>query len=381
MSKKLTYGMVGGGKNSQIGIVHRKAINLHNNAELVCGAFSRDFKNTLITGKELKLEEKRLYRNYEEMAEEESKRPDKIDFVSIVTPNVSHYEIAKKFLESGINVMCEKPLTVTLDQANELSNIAKNNKLIFAVAYSYTGYSMVRFARDLVRSGKIGDIRFVNAQYISDWMAKVPFEGKIPRHEWRSDPKFSGLSNCVADIGVHVENLVSFITGLKIKSLCARMDKFIEKNKLDDNASILVNFDNGAEGIYWTSQIAIGHENNLNFGIYGTKGSIEWSQEQANYLKISTIDHPFLRLSRGSKEISEYIKQDYVTPGGHQEGYIEAFARIYEKFINAIIKRKKGEILTQEDLDFPTVEQGVIGMKFIEKCLESANKNCTWIEF
>ncbi|RAO99800.1 oxidoreductase [Petrotoga sp. 9PW.55.5.1] len=381
MGKKLTYGMVGGSKGSQIGIVHRKAINLHSKAELVSGTFSRNFKNTLATGRELKIDEKRLYKNYEEMAEEESKRADTIDFVSIVTPNSSHFETAKKFLESRINVMCEKPLTITLKEAEELKEIARKNHLLFAVAYSYTGYSMLRYAREIVRRGEIGHVRFVNSRYISEWMAKVPFEGKNSRHEWRSDPKFSGISNCVADIGVHIQNVVSFVTGLKIKSLCARMDKFVEPDKLDDNASILINFDNGAKGIYWSSQISIGHENSLDFGIYGTKGSIEWSQEKANYLKVSKIDHPFVTLSRGSKEVDDFIKEEYVTPGGHQEGYVEAFARVYDKFINAIIKKKKGEILEQKDLDFPTIDDGIDGMRFIEKCVESSNKGSTWIKY
>lgn len=381
MAKKIIYGMVGGGRGSQIGTIHRKALNLHGKAELVAGSFSRNIKNTLATGKELKLDEKRLYKNYAEMAEEEGKRPDKIDFVVIVTPNNSHYDIAKSFLENGINVMCEKPLTVTLDQALELQKLAQEKDLLFAVSYAYTGYSMVRYARELVKSGKIGEVRFVNAQYISEWMAKVPYKGKIPRHEWRSDPNISGLSNCVADIGVHVENLISFVSGLKINSLCARMDKFIEEDRLDDNASILVNYDNNSKGIYWTSQIAVGHENNLNFGIYGTKGSIEWSQEHANYLKLSTIDEPFKIISRGSDQINDSIKTEYVAPGGHQEGYVEAFARIYDKFVNAIHKKKQGEILTSADLDFPTVEDGVQGMRFIEKCVESTNKGCVWINY
>jgi predicted dehydrogenase len=381
MFKRLTYGMVGGSKDSQIGIVHRKAVNLHGKAELVCGSFSRNFKNTLATGKELKIDEKRLYKNYEEMAEEEAKRPDKIDFVSIVTPNSSHYEVAKKFLESGINVMCEKPLTITLKEAEELKQLARKNNLLFAVAYTFTGYSMLRYARELIKRGEIGEVRFINGRYLSEWMAKVPFAGKNPRHEWRSDPKVSGVSNCVADIGVHVESVVSFLTGLKIKSLNARMDKFVEPDRLDDNASILINYDNGAEGIYWTSQIAMGHENTLDIGIYGTKGSIEWSQEHANYLKISKVNHPFITLSRGSESVDDFIKNDYVTPGGHQEGYVEAFARVYDKFINAIAKKKKGEILEQRDLDFPTVEDGVEGMRFIEKCVESTKRGASWVEF
>jgi predicted dehydrogenase len=381
MTKRLTYGMVGGGQGAQIGTIHRKALNLHGKVELVAGSFSRNFKNTLAMGRELKLDEKRLYKNYLDMAEEEGKRNDKIDFVSIVTPNNTHYDIAKSFLENGINVMCEKPLTITLNQALELQQLANEKNLLFAVSYAYTGYSMIRYARELVKSGKIGEVRFVNSQYISEWMAKVPFKGKVPRHEWRSDPDISGLSNCVADIGVHVENLISYVTGLKIHSLCARMDKFIEKDRLDDNASILVNYNNNSKGIYWTSQIALGHENNLNFGIYGTKGSIEWSQEHANYLRLSTIDEPFKIISRGNDQVSDYIKAEYVAPGGHQEGYVEAFARIYDKFVDAIYKQKQGEILTYSDMDFPTIEDGVQGMRFIEKCLESTNKGSVWVNF
>ncbi|SDY15712.1 Predicted dehydrogenase [Acetomicrobium thermoterrenum DSM 13490] len=379
MSYLVTYGMVGGSKKGQIGKVHRKAINLHGKAKIVCGAFSRNFNDTLDLGKELNISEERLYKNYEEMAEQERSRPDKIDFVSIVTPNKTHYEISKKFLECGINVMCEKPFTCSSQEAEELRILAEKNDLLLGISYSFTGYSMIRYAREMIRRGEIGEVRFVNAQYLCDWMAKVPFRGKNKQQDWRSDPKLSGISNCVADIGSHVENLIYYITGLRVESLSARIDHFIEQDGLDDNASILVNYNNGARGIYWTSQVAIGHENNLNFGIYGTKGSIEWSRENANFLKVSTIEQPFTIVTRGNAHINDYIKQDYVTPGGHTEGYIDAFGRIYDKFISSIIQQKNCLQFNKSDLEFQTAELGISGMRFIEKCIESAIHEGVWV--
>ncbi|MCP4399631.1 MAG: Gfo/Idh/MocA family oxidoreductase [bacterium] len=376
----LTYGMVGGGQGAFIGDVHRKAINLDRRSHLAAGCFSRDYQNTLDTGASLGLAEDRLYKSFEEMAEAEGKREDKIDFVVIVTPNISHFPIAKAFLEQGIHVVCDKPLTLELEDAEELTQLAKDKDLFFCVTYTYTGYPMVKHAREMVKNGDIGDIRFVNAEYPQEWLA-TPIEAEGQKQaSWRTDPALTGKSCCVGDIGSHVENLAAYITGLKIKSLCARLDTFVEGRVLDDNATIMVEYANGAKGLYWSSQIAIGHDNALKIRIFGTKGTIAWGQEDPNYLHVTHLGKPAEKLSRGRDELHAHAGGYPRIPAGHPEGYFEAFANIYLTFANALLKKKIGETLTENDLDFPTVEAGTDGVKFIGKCVESSQQGAVWLE-
>ena len=380
VSPKVRYGMVGGGQGAFIGDVHRKAIGFDGKTEIVAGSFSRSYENTLETGATLGIAEDRLYKTYQEMAEAEGKREDKIDFVSIVTPNHMHFPIAKAFLENGINVVCDKPLTLELEDAEALARLAKDKDLLFCVTYTYTGYPMVKHAKEMIRKGDIGDVRFVQAEYAQDWLADPVEHDGNKQAAWRTDPAQTGKSNCVGDIGSHTENLVSYLTGLKITSVCARLDSFVEGRVLDDNATIMVTYDSGAKGVYWTSQIAVGHDNDLRVRIFGTKGSIEWVQENPNYLKVAYIGKGTETLSRGRDELYPHAAGYSRIPGGHPEGYFEAFANIYSTFVNAILKKKAGEELTEAELDFPGVQAGIEGVKFIGKCVESSQQGATWLD-
>jgi len=377
----LTFGMVGGGSGSFIGEVHRKAAVFDNKASLVAGCFSRDYENTKNTGKSLGLESERLYKSYEEMALKEGKRDDKIDFVSIVTPNYLHYEIAKEFLKNGINVVCDKPLTFTYEEADELDKLAKDNELLFGVTYTYTGYPLVKHAKEAVKNGDIGDIRVVIGEYSQDWLATLAEEEGNKQASWRTDPKMAGRANCVGDIGSHLENMVSYITGLEIKSVCANLDKFGKGRELDDNAEILIKYKNGATGVYWCSQVAIGHDNDLRVRIYGTKGSIEWHQEEPNKIKFSYLDKPTEILSRGRDELYPLANDLARIPAGHPEGYYEAFANIYKSFEEALLEKKRGTNYKDLNIDFPTTKEGAQGVKFINKTVDSDEAGSVWTEF
>ncbi len=377
----IRYGMVGGGQGAFIGDVHRKAINLDGMATLVAGCFSRSFENTTSTGRSLGLSEERLYKTYEEMAQKEAQRADKIDFVVIVTPNYEHYAVAKAFLSRGFSVVCDKPLTFEVAEAQELAELAKKNGALFAVTYTYTGYPTVKQAREMIKRGDIGEIRFVNAEYPQEWLATPAEKEGSKQAAWRTDPKQTGKSNCVGDIGSHVENMVSYMTGLKIKSLCARLDTFVPGRVLDDNATIMVEYQGGAKGVYWTSQVAIGYDNGLRVRIFGTKGSIQWSQENPNYLVVSRLGKPTETLSRGRDGFYPHAQGYSRIPSGHPEGYFEAFANIYKTFIGALATLKAGRQPTAEEMDFPTVEMGIDGVRFIGKCVESSQKGAVWIDF
>lgn len=378
--RKITYGMVGGGPGAFIGEVHRKAINLDGLADIVAGCFSREKAKTLETGRALGIDEERLYATYDEMAEKEAKRKDRIDFAVVVTPNAAHYGAVKALLSHGIPVVCDKPFTFSTEEAAELTELAKKKNLLLAVTYTYTGYPAVKHARELVSSGDIGDIRFVNAEYPQEWLATPAEKDGNKQASWRSDPAQSGKANCTGDIGSHIENLVSYITGLRIAKVAARLDKLVEGRKLDDNTTIMLEYEGGAKGLYWASQIAIGFDNALRIRIFGSKGTIQWSQEDPNYLTVSYLDKPTMRLSRGRDAFGEHAQSYSRLPNGHPEGYFEAFANIYKTYINALIKLKNGEKVTQNDLDFPTGEMGVDGVRFINACVESSEKSSDWVD-
>ena len=314
------------------------------------------------------------------MARAEAKRPDGIDFVVIVTPNAQHYPAAKAFLAQGINVVCDKPLTFETAEAEELGILAKQKGLLFCVTYTYTGYPAVKHAREMIRKGEIGDIRFVNAEYPQEWLA-TPIEKEGQKQAaWRLDPKQTGKSSCVGDIGSHVENMVSYMTGLEIASLCARLDSFVAGRVLDDNASIMVNYKGGAKGLYWSSQVAIGFDNALRVRVCGSKGTIQWSQENPNYLVVSKLGEPTVTLSRGRDGFHSHAQSYSRIPSGHPEGYFEAFANIYKTFIKALAKKMAGGTPTEAELDFPGVEAGVAGVRFIGKCVDSSRKGAIWLD-
>jgi len=377
----VTYGMVGGGEGAFIGDVHRHAIAFDGKARLVAGSFSRSMAKTLSTGEQLHVDKERLYETYTEMAAAEAARDDGIDFVVVVTPNASHYPISKAFLEKGINVVCDKPLTTDSGEAAELAKIARDKKLLFAVTYTYSGYPIVKHARDMIAAGEIGELRFVNAEYPQEWLAEKLEDTGQKQASWRSDPAQSGISNCVGDIGSHIENTVAYMTGLKIRRLSARLDTFVEGRTLDDNATIMLDYEGGATGVYWPSQIAYGHDNGLAVRIYGSKGAIRWRQEDPNYLEVSLKDQPTMKLSRGRDALKARGESLVRIPAGHPEGYFEAMANIYTTYIQALIKKASGAPLTGDDLDFPTPEAGADGVKFIEKCVESSRNDAAWVTF
>lgn len=377
-TKVLRYGMVGGGEGSLIGEVHRKAAAFDGKCQLVAGCFSRDYDNTIRTGLNLNIAKDRLYKSFEEMAEGEAEREDGIDFVTIVTPNYAHYSATKAFLNKGINVICDKPLVFKEEEAVELIELAKEKGLLFCVTYTYTGYPMVNYARKLISDGKLGDILMVSGEYIQDWLIDPVEKQGSKQAEWRTNPSMSGVSNCIGDIGSHLENMVSYMTGLKIKSLSAKLDIIGEGRTLDTNGSVMVKYENGASGLYWASQVAIGNENALSVRIFGTHGALEWHQEDPNYLKVTYKGEPTQILSRGR----DYLNSSSGSriPAGHPEGYYEAFANIYSKYSSALAKKMSGEMLTEEDLNFPDGNMGLDGVRFINGCVKSSNANSAWVE-
>lgn len=380
-ASQLKYGMLGGGQGAFIGDVHRKAIALDGKAELVGGCFSQDFENTRTTAKIWGLGKDRIYPSYQDMFAQEGQREDKIDFVVIVTPNVHHFPMAKAALENGIHVVCDKPLTTRSRDGKELERLAAEKDLLFCVTYAYTGYPMVKHLREMIHRGELGEIRFVNAEYPQDWLATPLEETGQKQALWRGDPAQAGGSNCVGDIGSHIENMVSYLTGLKIRSLCARLDIFGRGRSLDDNASILLEYEGGAKGMYWSSQIAVGHDNGFRVRIYGTQGGLGWCQESPNYARVSFVGKPTETLSRGRGEMYPRAAALSRIPAGHPEGYFEAFANIYSTFLATLEKRMNGEELTADDLDYPGAAEGIQGVRFIEKCVESSGKGAVWIDF
>ena len=381
MSKTIVrYGMIGGSAGAFIGDVHRKAIAFDRRAELVCGCFSRNADINRETGKSLRLDDGRVYSDYADMARLESARQDRPDFIVITTPNSLHYEIAREFLLRDINVVCEKPLCFEIEQAQELQALADSRGLLFAVTYAYSGYAMVKFARALVQGGKIGDIISVNAEYLQDWfyehLENTP-DGVSPLPVWRIDPKYTGIANCTGDIGTHIENTVAYITGLEIARISAKTHDF--GHGLDIHANMMIEYTNGISGLYTCSQICAGHHNGLVVRIFGTKGAVEWQQESPDVLKVTYKGEPTQLFTRGNAYISGRAATISRIPSGHPEGYYIAFANLYEAFIGALLKKANGEPLTPDDLDFPTVRDGVSGVKFVHAVVNSAKNDSQWV--
>ena len=377
--RQITYAMVGGGPGAFIGDVHRLAIRMDNRARLVSGVFSSNAAKSKEFGVSLGLQPDRLYDNFEHMVKLESEREDKVDFVVIVTPNASHYPIAKACLEHHFHVVCDKPLTLNAEQAIELSELAKKNHLLFCVTYTYTGYPVVKHITQIIKDGTIGDLRFVNAEYPQEWLATRSEDEGNRQAAWRTNPELSGSSNCVGDIGSHIENLVATTTGLKIKRVSARLDCFVENRVLDDNATIMIEYESGAKGLYWSSQIAVGSDNGLRVRIYGSKGSVTWAQEDPDHFILSLLGEPTRLYSRGRDEFVPQSQKYSRLPAGHPEGVFEAFANIYQAFISTLETFLEGGNIVTDNLEFPTVEQGVDGVKFIEACVASSSQDSKWI--
>ena len=375
---KLRYGMVGGGPGAFIGDAHRKAISLDSTAELVAGCFSRTPEKTKEQGKALGLDPERCYANYKEMAAAERAREDGIDFVVIVTPNNTHYEIAKAFLEAGIHVACDKPLVTTAEEAEELKKIADEKGLLFMVTYTYTGHVTMKYMRDLVKNGEIGTVRTVMAEYPQGWLYNEnDWGGK--QGEWRCDPAQSGRVNCLGDLGTHVENAVATVTGLKIKRVLAKMDVVVPGRKLDDNDQILVEYEGGATGINWTSQFAIGCDNSLRLRIYGSKGTLLWFQETPEEVTLIREDGIARTIKRGYGAVTPDAAKYGRLPSGHTEGWLEAMGNLYDSF-GACVLAKKEDRFTPDLIDYPTIEEGVAGLKYVEACLKSSENGNVWVE-
>jgi predicted dehydrogenase len=385
MKRKIRMGMIGGGQGSFIGAVHRMAANLDGQIELVCGAFSSNPERSETSGKELFLPSDRIYSNYREMILKEKNLPlgKRMNFVAIVTPNHLHFDPAKLALENGFHVICDKPVTFNLEEAEELGKIVSESNLLFALTHTYTGYPMVKEARNIVQSNKLGNIRKVIVEYPQGWLSQ-PIESEDQKQAaWRTDPAKSGISCCMGDIGTHAENLAHYITGLKISELSADLTTFVDGRLLDDDGSVLLRFENGAKGVLQASQISAGEENNINIKVYAEKGGLEWHQKDSNTLLLKWLDKPveILRAGTNLQNLSEAALFNCRVPAGHPEGYIEAFANIYKNFaltINCLLSSERPNALY---LDFPTINDGIEGMKFVNAVVESSNNNCNWIKF
>ncbi len=381
MDRKIRIGMIGGGRDAFIGGVHRIALRLDGFYELVAGSFSSNFENSIETGNKLGLAKDRIYETYQEMAEKECNRSDGIDVVSIVTPNHLHVPIAKIFAEKGIHIICDKPLAFSSAEAIELKNIIENKKLIFALTHNYTGYPMVRHAKSLIQKGDLGSIRVIQAEYPQDWLTIKAEDNGLKQAEWRTDPKRSGGGGCIGDIGTHAFNLIRFITGLEVDELSADIHTFVKGRLLDDNAQIMLRFKGTAKGAIWSSQVAVGNENSLQIRIYGEKAGLEWKQEDPNYLYYTKFGHPTQRITRGSESASKQANDVSRIPPGHPEGYLEGFANIYSDVSKKLFSKINNQKYDHSSDCYPTINDGIEGMMFIETVLESSKNNSKWIQF
>lgn len=377
---RIRLGMVGGGEGSFIGAVHRIAARLDDQYSLVAGALSSTPEKALRSGKALGLD--RIYPDYLTMAREEAAREDGIEAVAIVTPNDQHAPAAEVFLKAGIHVICDKPVTTTLKDAKRLKSLAQANGCIFALTHNYTGYPMVRHARCMVRDGALGDIRVVQVEYPQEWLTER-LEGTGQKQaEWRADPKRSGPGGCIVDVGTHAYNLVDFVVGIDATELCAEMTSFVQDRVLDDNIQILLRYANGARGMLWASQVAPGNENALRIRVYGSKGGLEWQQEQPNQLLVSTFGEATQIVSRGTKSANVDAARITRVPAGHPEGYLEGFATIYSEIASAIrvARKDRGLLELNSSVMFPTIDDGIKGMAFIEAAVKSSNKGSRWVK-
>ena len=380
MSRKIRYGMVGGGRGAFIGGVHRIAANMDGQIDLVCGAFSSDPAKSKSSGADFFLPENRCYGSYEEMIKGEAKLPaaERMDFISIVTPNHVHFPPAQMALENGFHVLSDKPATFDLAEAKELAALVKKSGLLYGLTHNYTGYPLVKEGRELIKAGRLGKLRKVVVEYPQGWLATKLEESGQKQASWRTDPAKSGAGGCVGDIGTHAENLAEYMTGLKIKELAADITSFVEGRALDDDASVLLRFDSGAKGVLHCSQISVGEENNLNIRIYGELGGLEWHQNEPNTMLLKWLDKPMQVYRTANGYLSAPAASASRTPPAHPEGYLEAFANIYRNFASAIRAHEAGEKPDAAADDYPKIEDGLRGMAFIEAVVASSKNNAAW---
>ena len=386
MNRKLRMGMVGGGKDAFIGAIHRIAANMDGLVELSCGALSINPEIALDSGKMLFLPEDRTYLTFEEMIEKESKLPTdkKIDFVTIVTPNFAHFAPAMMALDNGFHVVIEKPIAFSLDEAKQLRDKVKETGLILLLTHTYAGYPMVKQAKQMVKDGVLGKVRKVWVEYPQGWLSRLSEREGNAQAAWRTDPKKSGKSGSMGDIGTHAAHLAEYISGLKITKVCADLNIVVEGRQLDDDGNVLLKFDNGANGVLMASQVAAGEENALKIRIYGENGGLEWAQHEPNTLLVKWLDRPteILRAGAGyTDRLSSYATHNCRTPGGHPEGYLEAFGNLYRNFALALSARIDGTEPSSEVLDFPSVEEGIRGMAFIDNVVRSNASSEKWTDY
>lgn len=381
MKHKLRMGMVGGGRGAFIGAVHRMAAALDGEIELVCGAFSSDPEKSKASGADLGLPPERCYGSFREMILKEKRmRPDRrMHFVSIVTPNHVHFAPAKMALENGFHVICDKPVTYSLKEAQNLEKIVAKTEMVFALTHNYTGYPMVKQARQMIRHGELGAIRKVVVEYPQGWLSTHLEASGQKQAAWRTDPGKSGIAGAMGDIGTHAENLAEYITGLKIKQLCADITTFVPGRLLDDDGNVLLRFEGGAKGILHASQISAGEENNLNIRVYGEKGGLEWRQMEPNTLMVKWLDKPTQMYRTGVGQLYPEAAAAARIPAGHPEGYLEAFANIYRNFAHCVRASMAGQQPDPVHTDFPTIQDGVRGMRFIEKVIASGKSSKKWV--
>lgn len=376
--RRIRLGMVGGGQGAFIGAVHRIAARIDDQFELVAGAFASDPDRARASAKELGIADDRAYGSFEEMARSEAARPDGIEAISIVTPNHMHGPVAKTFLEAGIHVICDKPLTTTVAEAEELVALVRKTGRIFVVTHNYTGYPMVRQARAMVANGDLGEIRLVQAEYLQDWLTERLEASSHKQAAWRTDPARSGAGGCIGDIGTHAYNLACFVTGLELDELLAQLSTFVEGRRLDDDVQILLKWKGGAKGMLWASQVAVGNENGLTLRVYGSKGGLEWAQENPNHLWFTPYGRPKQLLTRGGAGALAEAGRVTRVPSGHPEGYLEGFATIYAEAARAVRAARVGE-KPDPKVIFPTVEDGLAGVKFIDAAVKSSACKGAWL--
>lgn len=376
---RIRLGMVGGGQGAFIGAVHRIAARLDDQFELVAGALSSNPERAKASAAELGLAPDRSYGSFEEMARAEAARPDGIEAVAIVTPNHMHAPAARAFLEAGIHVICDKPMTTTVKEAEELAALVEKTGKVFVLTHNYTGYPMVRQAREMVAKGELGELRLVQAEYPQDWLTEPAERSGSKQAEWRTDPARSGAGGAIGDIGTHAYNLAGFVTGLKAERLLAQLTSFVEGRPLDDDVQILLRYKGGARGMLWASQVAVGHENGLKLRAYGTKGGLEWVQADPNYLWFTRYGEPKQLLTRGGAGAGPAAARVTRVPGGHPEGYLEGFATIYAEAARAIRAARAGGKPDAEVI-YPTVQDGVDGMKFIAAAVASSKAGNVWTD-
>ncbi|MDR9775917.1 Gfo/Idh/MocA family oxidoreductase [Rhizobium hidalgonense] len=381
---RIRLGMVGGGAGAFIGAVHRIAARIDDQYDLIAGALSSTPEKAVQSGRDLGLDPSRTYSSYREMAIREAKLKNGIEAVAIVTPNHVHYDAAKEFLKRGIHVICDKPLTSNLADAKKLKKIADESGALFVLTHNYTGYPMVRQAREMIANGELGDIRVVQAEYPQDWLTEAVEQTGQKQAAWRTDPAQSGVGGSTGDIGTHAYNLASFMSCLELDSLAADLDSFVPGRRLDDNAHVMLRFkakgsEKPAKGMLWCSQVAPGHENGLMVRVYGSKGGLEWTQKDPNYLWYTPFGEPKRLITRGGAGSGAAAGRVSRVPSGHPEGYLEAFATIYTEAAHAINARKKGKAVDKAVV-YPTIDDGVKGVAFVEACVASSKKNGAWVK-